>query len=68
MSKRFRKYISSFNYFDKLLFVLSAASGGISIASFAIVIGIPVGIAGASFSVIFALSTGIVKNAKNNEK
>ena len=68
MSKRFRKYISSFNYFDKLLFVLSAACGGISIASFAIVIGIPVGIAGASFSVIFALSTGIVKNAKNNEK
>ena len=45
MSKRLSKYISSFNYFDKLLIVLSATSGSISIESFATVIGTPVAIA-----------------------
>ena len=50
MSKRSSKYIASFDYFDKSLIVLSAASGGISIASFATAIGIPVGIASASLS------------------
>ena len=33
MSKRLSKYIASFDYFDKSLIVLSAASGSISIAS-----------------------------------
>ena len=42
MSKRFIKYIASFNYVDKSLIVLSAASVSISIASFATVIGIHV--------------------------
>ena len=32
MSKRLSKSIASFDYFDKFLIVLSAASGGISIA------------------------------------
>ena len=45
MSKRLSKYIASFNCFDKSLIVLSAASGSISIASFATVIGTPIGIA-----------------------
>ena len=45
MSKILSKYISSFDYFDKSLTVLSATSGSISIASFATVIGTPVGIA-----------------------
>ena len=34
MSERLSKYIASFDYFDKPLIVLSAASGSISIASF----------------------------------
>ena len=55
------KYIASFDYFDKSLIVLSATSGSISIASFATVIGAPVGIATASFSLAFSISTGIVK-------
>ena len=42
MSKRLSKYIASFDYFDKFLIVLLAASGSISIASFATVIGAPV--------------------------
>ena len=71
MSKRLRKYIASFDYFDKYLIVLSVTSGDISIASFTTVIGIPIGIASASLSLAFSLSTGLVKKllkATRNEK
>ena len=61
MRKRFSKYISCFDYFDKSLIDLSATSGSISIVSFATVIGTPVGIASASFSLAFSLSIGLVK-------
>ena len=61
MSKRLSKYIASFDYFDKSLIVLSVTTGSISIASFATVIGAPVGIASASFSLAFSISTGIGK-------
>ena len=59
MSKRLR--LASFDYFDKSLIVLSVTSGSISIASFATVIGSPVGIVSDSFSVAFSIFTGIVK-------
>ena len=49
VSKSLSKYISSFDYFDKSLIVLSVACSRISIASFATVIGVPVGIASASY-------------------
>ena len=62
MSKRLSKYIASFDYFDKSLIALSATSGRISIASFATVIGTPVGIASASLGLTFSLSTGLVIN------
>ena len=61
MSKIFSKYITSFDYFDKSLTVLSVTTGIISIASFATVTGAPVGIASAIFSLAFSISTGIVK-------
>ena len=61
MSKRLSKYIASFDYFDKSLIVLSVTTGSISIASFATVIGAPVGIVSASFSLAFSISTGIIK-------
>ena len=61
MSKGISKCIAAFNYFDKNLIVLSAASGGISIASFATVIGAPIGIASTSFSFAFSKTVGIVK-------
>ena len=61
MSKRLSKYIASFEYFDKSLIVLSVTTGSISIASFATVIGAPVGIISASFSLAFSISTGIIK-------
>ena len=61
MSKRLRKYIASFDYFDKSLIVLSTINGSISIESLATVIGAPVGIASASFSLASSVPTGIVK-------
>ena len=61
MSKRLSKYIASFDYFDKSLIVLSVTTGSISIASFATVIGAPVGIVSASFSLAFSISAGLVK-------
>ena len=66
MSKRRSKYIAFCDYFDKSLIVLSAASGSISIASFAMVIGTPVGIASASY--IFIIYWNCKKNVKNNSK
>ena len=61
MSKRVSKYITYFDYFDKSLIVLPVTTGSISIASFATVIGAPVGITSASFSLAFSICTGIVK-------
>ena len=46
---------------SKKLIVLSVTSASISIASFATVIGIPVGITSASLSLAFSLCTGLVK-------
>ena len=57
MSKEFSKYIASFNHFEKSLIVLSVTTGSISIASFATVIGAPVGVVSASFSLAFSIST-----------
>ena len=61
MSKRLSKYIASFDYFDKSLIVLSVTTGSISIASFATVIGAPVGMMSASCSLAFSVTTGFVK-------
>ena len=61
MSKRLSKCIAFFYYFDKSLIVLSVTTSSISIASFATVIGAPVGIIRASFSLGFPISTGLVK-------
>ena len=60
MSKRLSKYIASFDYFDKSLFVLSVTTGSISIASFATVVGASVWMMSASFSLACLISTGIV--------
>ena len=71
MSKKLWKYISFFDYFDKSLIVLSVTSGGISIASFATVIGAPIGITSASLSLAFSLCTELVKKllkATRNKK
>ena len=61
MSKRLSKYIASFDYFDKSLIVLSVTTGSISIASFATVIGAPVGIVSARFGLSFSIFKWTVK-------
>ena len=61
MCKRLRKYIASFDYFDKSIIVLSVTTGSISTASFATVTGAPVGMVSTSFSLAFSISTGIIK-------
>ena len=61
MSKRLSKYIAAFDYINKNLIVLFATSEGVSIASFASVIGGPVGIANARFYIAFSLTAGIIK-------
>ena len=59
------KYVTIFDYIDKILIVLSVTTGGISIVSFTRVIGAPVEIASASFTLIFSLITGIIKKILN---
>ena len=61
MSKRLSKYITSFDCFDKSLIVLSVATGNISIASFAVLSGAPVGMMSASCSLAFSITTEFVK-------
>ena len=60
-SKKLSKYVAAFDYIDKILTVLSAATGGVSICSFTSVVGAPVETASSSFTLIFSLRTGIVK-------
>ena len=61
-SQKLNKYITAFDYIDKILVILSAASGGVSIISFTSAIGAPVGLVSTSFTLIFSLTTGIIKN------
>ena len=63
-STKLSKYVTAFDCIDKILIVLSAASGGVCIFSSISVVGAPVGIARASFTLIFSLITGIIKKIK----
>ena len=53
--------MASFDYLDKSLIVSSVATGSISIASFATVIGGPVGITSVSCGLAFSITTRFVK-------
>ena len=64
-SKEWSKYVAAFDCIDKILIVLSATTGGLSICSFTSIVGALVGIASASFTLIFSLTTGIVKKLLN---
>ena len=64
-SKKLNKYVTTFDYIDKILIVLSATSSGVSIISFTSIVGAPVGIASASLTLFFSLSTGIVEKLLN---
>ena len=60
-SKILSRYVAAFEYIDKILILLSATTGGVSISSFTSVVGAPVRIASVSFTLIFSLATRIVK-------
>ena len=64
-SQKLNKYVTIFDYIDKTLIVLSAATGGVSMISVTSIIGAPVWIASASFTLIFSLTTGIIKKLLN---
>ena len=66
--KKISKYIVAFDYADKVFITLSASFGTLSIASYATVVGIPAGIAGASLTLIFTVKTGVVKTLLNITK
>ena len=70
--KKLSKYVSTFNYIDKILIVLNATTGGICIISHASVIEVPVGIVSTGFTIAFALATEItkklLKTTKNEKK
>ena len=59
--RKLHKYITTFEYIDKIWIILSAASGGVSIISFISIAGVPVGIAIANFTLIFSIAKGIIK-------
>ena len=64
-SRKFNKYVTTFDYIDKILIVLSSASSGVSFISFTSIVGGPVGITNASLTLIFSLTTGIVTKLLN---
>ena len=60
-NNKLSKYVTIFDWIDKILIVLSATSSGVSIISFTSIIGVPAGIASASFTLIFSITAGIIK-------
>ena len=60
-SKKLNRYVTIFDYIDKILIILYATTAGISIISFTTAIGAPLGIASASLTLIFSLTTGVIK-------
>ena len=64
-SKKLNKYVTTFDYIDKILIVLTATSSEVSIILFKSITRAPVGIASASLTLIFSLTTGIVKKLLN---
>ena len=64
-SKKLSKYVTAFDYIDKILIVLSATSSGVSIILFTSIVGAPVLLTSASLTLFFSLTTRIVKKLLN---
>ena len=60
-SKKLIKYVTAFDYVDKISIVLSARSSGVCIILSASFVGTPAEIASGSLTLIFCLTTGIIK-------
>ena len=52
-TKKLSKYVTTFNYMDKILIVLNGRTGVVCIISHATIAGAPVGIASAGFTIVF---------------
>ena len=63
-NKKLSKYVTVFDYIDKILIVLSATSSGVCIISSASVARAPAGIASASFALLFSLTAGVIKELR----
>ena len=61
-SRKLNKYVTIFDYIDKIIIALSTTTGGISIISFTSTIGVPVGIESSSFTLIFSITTLSLKS------
>ena len=64
-SKKLNRFVTIFEFIDKILIVLSATSSGVSIISFTSTIGKSVGVVSAIFTLIFSLAIEIVKKLLN---
>ena len=65
-SKKLSRYVTIFDYIDKILIILSATTSAVSLISFtSTTTGEAVGIVSASFTLIFSLTTGIIKKLLN---
>ena len=60
-SKKLSKHVTTFDYIDKILFVLSGTSSRVCMILYASFVGAPVGIASASFTLSYSLTIGIIK-------
>ena len=61
MRKTLNKYITAHDYANRILFVLSGESSGVSLYSLTTASLTPIGVASASISLLFLTSNGIVK-------
>ena len=59
------KYVTTFDYIDKIFNFLSATCNRVSIILFTSIVGAPFGIAGANLTLIFPLTTGLIKKLLN---
>ena len=53
--KKLSKYVTTFDYIDKILILLSATTGGVRIVSHATVVNAPVGVASTGFTILYFL-------------
>ena len=67
-SKKLSKYVTTFDYIDKILIVLSTTSSGVSIILFTRIVGTPVGIASASLTFFFSNNRNSQKITEYNKK
>ena len=63
--EKLSKYVTAFDYTDKVLIFLSTTTGGVSIFLFKNIVGAPVGIASVIFTLIFSFATAIIKKLLN---